>query len=156
MGEKELLKALDLIEKEFSKKAKSFVNKQAKELKNMAKDTTDRLTTRRTGKLVGKIVVKSKSASELYNEGSSTTTSVYDRVVSSQAPHAHLIEYGHAIRGHRKKVNGKRQRRGYTRLLTKNRARAFMPIEKSIQAFRPTYESEVEKFVYKMISKLDK
>lgn len=105
--------------------AKKFMRKEATKLRKKAVDKTKAVVGKNTGNLYKRI----KKGKIVYAWGDAQ----YNIRVYNGAPHAHLIEYGHRMVGHKpnKTFNGLY-------------VRGYHPIENANIEFQPTFYKDVE------------
>ena len=117
---------LDYATKEFPKVTERFMKSEATKLKNKAKrKAKSSLKSQPTGNYVDGF----KAGKKVYEYGDTK----YNIRVYNGAPHAHLIEYGHRMVGHKpnKTFNGLY-------------VRGYHPIENANIEFQPTFYKDVE------------
>ena len=112
--------------------AKKFMRKEATKLRKKAADKTKAVVGKKTGNLYKRI----KKGKIVYAWGDAQ----YNIRVYNGAPHAHLIEYGHRMVGHKpnKTFNGLY-------------VRGYHPNENANIEFQPTFYKDVETDLVEMV-----
>ena len=146
-GLDELTDTMLMIEENYPKDIKRFMKKEGNKLKKKTLGTVQSST---LGKITGNYEKGIKRGKPYkYDGNGADSIRVY-----SNAPHAHLIEYGHEIvhsGGGRMKKEKRKEQYG-----TGNYTRAFQLFRRAADEFESTYETDCEKFALKIIEPLNR
>jgi len=141
------LNDMGLVAKNYPKEIKKFMQSEGTKLKNR---TIKKVKSSTLGKITGNYERGIKRGKYYkYRENGADSIRVY-----SNAPHAHLIEYGHEIvhSGGGKMKREKRKREYGTGKYT----RAFHLFRRAAEEFESVYETDCEKFALKIVEPLNK
>lgn len=127
---------LELASKKMPKETYKFIRKEQNLLKRKIRLEAEVIKDK-TGKYKRNI-----DRSRVFNTGDDTIGTVYIRGGRKGAPHAHLIEDGHRIVGHRPTLKD-----------TGRKTAAYKIMEKATENFKKRYMQRCEKFIDKLIKK---
>lgn len=121
---------LELANKKMPTENKKFIRKEQSVLRKMVRAEA-RTLKKKTGKFKANI-----DRSRVFNTEEDTVGTVFIRGGKKGAPHAHLLEDGHRIVGHRPNLTD-----------TGKRTRAFKVMEKASESFKGKYMKDCEDFL---------